>query len=96
MHVCAPGGKKYPFFGKSGMLCFLETCFEIRLFTLLRTNFPSYKNKTKKKQSFDLLTDRLPISFLILSEVKQINKLLFQLKLSENLQFSDDSRGDRS
>ena len=32
---------------------------------------------------------------IILSQSKQINQLLFPLKLSENYRFSDDFRGNR-
>ena len=39
---------------------------------------------------------RLQISFLILSEFKWINWLLFHLKSSENLWFADDFRGNIS
>ena len=42
-----------------------------------------------------LIRNCLQISLLILSKFKQINKLLFALKSSENLWLSDDFRGDR-
>ena len=38
-YVCVSGGKKYSFFGKFGVLCFLETRFDIRPFALLPTSF---------------------------------------------------------
>ena len=38
-YVCVSGYKKCSFFGKFGMLCFLETRFDIRSFALLPTSF---------------------------------------------------------
>ena len=38
----------------------------------------------------------LQILLLILSEFNRINKLVFPLKASKSLQFSDDFRGNRS
>ena len=39
-----------------------------------------------------IIGDSLKISFLILSEFKRVNQLLFPLKLSKNQMFSDDFR----
>ena len=41
------------------------------------------------------LRDRRKISLLILSEFRRINLVLFPLKMSENLWFSDDFRGEQ-
>ena len=40
--------------------------------------------------------NRLQILPLILNEFKRLNSLLFPLKSSENLQFSNNFRGNRS
>ena len=45
---------------------------------------------------YDHLRDHLQILRLMLNEFKQINLLMFPLKSSENLRFSDDLRGNRS
>ena len=52
-------------------------------------------SKIKMLKIFIELRDLLQILLIILSQSKQINQLLFPLKLSENYRLSDDFRGNR-
>ena len=69
--------------------------------TLLKsTRFINDKSPNLSNESYQLCfflgRDHLQISLLLLRKFKGINKILFPLKLSENLQFFDDFRGNKN
>ena len=73
---------------------FFISYFDPFSFFILLYITPTTSNN--KMQIYFYIKDRLQISLLILSEFKRINWLLFPLKSSENLWFSDDFRENRS
>ena len=69
--------------------------------TLLKsTRFINDKLPNLTNESYQLCNflgrDHLQISLLLLRKFKGINKILFPLKLSENLQFFGDFRGNKN
>ena len=68
----------------------------VHLTIWLLFEFHSFCNFAKNLQNSMQVRDRLQIPLLKLSRFKRINQLLFPLKWSENLLFSDGFRGDRT
>ena len=71
------------------MRTFKHFKIKIVVITLCHNNFPTNSNAFQY-----FVSDRLQISFFILSKFKRINYLLLPLKSSENRKFSDDFRGN--